>query len=291
MTRRVLLNVDRPSFSGALLHDICERNSVDLGNLVIVTSLQELKKQQLPGDGAYDVVVSVSAAASHDIQSLGVLTALAKPGAVLIVQQPDSPATSGQDLQQLVLLAGLVSCSSTTAYSLEPLPSRSSAGSVSQTAVEARKPEWAVGAQHPIKRKAKASSKAVTPVQTPTVAASKSATAWGAVALNGKAELIDDEELLTEADLARPDVPVVDCSTSRKACKDCSCGRAEAEAAGEPAPKLTQQMLDNPGAAGGCGSCALGDAFRCASCPYRGLPTFEMGKKIELPVGFLAEDF
>jgi len=28
--------------------------------------------------------------------------------------------------------------------------------------------------------------------------------------------------------------------------------------------------------------CGLGDAFRCAGCPYRGLPAFEMGKKIEL---------
>lgn len=36
-----------------------------------------------------------------------------------------------------------------------------------------------------------------------------------------------------------------DCSTSRKACKNCSCGRAEKEAAGEKVT-LTQEMLDNP---------------------------------------------
>lgn len=73
--------------------------------------------------------------------------------------------------------------------------------------VEARKPEWAVGAQQPIKRKAKASGKAVAQSQPPSGAASKAATAWGAFASDGQAELIDDEELLTEADLARPDVP------------------------------------------------------------------------------------
>lgn len=73
--------------------------------------------------------------------------------------------------------------------------------------VEARKPEWAVGAQQLIKRKAKASGKGVAHAQPPSGASSKAASAWGAFALNGDAELIDDEELLTEADLARPDVP------------------------------------------------------------------------------------
>ena len=36
-----------------------------------------------------------------------------------------------------------------------------------------------------------------------------------------------------------------------------------------------------------CLQCSLGDAFRCGGCPYRGLPAFEMGKKIELPPDFL----
>jgi len=33
-----------------------------------------------------------------------------------------------------------------------------------------------------------------------------------------------------------------------------------------------------------CGSCYAGDAFRCGSCPYLGLPAFEPGQKIEIPV-------
>jgi anamorsin len=49
-------------------------------------------------------------------------------------------------------------------------------------------------------------------------------------------------------------------------------------------------MLENPQPAGGCGSCALGDAFRCGTCPFRGLPSFEYGKKVELPADFLAAD-
>lgn len=92
--------------------------------------------------------------------------------------------------------------------------------------------------------------------------------------------------MLDEDDLQKPD-RVDDCEfgATKKACKDCTCGRAEE---GEEAPKqkLTIEMIENPGVDSSCGSCALGDAFRCGGCPYKGLPAFKPGEKIVLSDDF-----
>ncbi|KAG2152933.1 cytokine-induced anti-apoptosis inhibitor 1, Fe-S biogenesis-domain-containing protein [Suillus clintonianus] len=105
---------------------------------------------------------------------------------------------------------------------------------------------------------------------------------------------IDAEALLTAADRVRP-VPTCDpviagAPRRKKACKNCSCGLAELEAeeaksskvvlldsdnavevgAGDMAKSLIAAAKAAPKATSSCGSCFLGDAFRCASCPYLG---------------------
>lgn len=103
-------------------------------------------------------------------------------------------------------------------------------------------------------------------------------------------DLIDEDSLLTEEDLKKPQLPPVgDCEvgSTRKACKNCTCGRAEAEEKVEKL-ELSVDQLDNPQSA--CGSCGLGDAFRCSTCPYKGLPPFKLGEKVSLSANFLAAD-
>jgi len=89
-------------------------------------------------------------------------------------------------------------------------------------------------------------------------------------------EMEDEDSLLDESDLALPQkIKKDDCEIGKggqkKACKNCTCGRKE-EIASEPIPQTKSS----------CGSCYLGDAFRCSSCPYLGMPAFKSGEKVEL---------
>uniref|UniRef100_A0A1L8DJ86 Anamorsin homolog n=1 Tax=Nyssomyia neivai TaxID=330878 RepID=A0A1L8DJ86_9DIPT len=84
-------------------------------------------------------------------------------------------------------------------------------------------------------------------------------------------EVINEDDLLDESDKVKPDeasLRVCGTTGKRKACKDCSCGLAE---------ELSGQTKETPKSS--CGSCYLGDAFRCASCPYLGMPAFKPGEK------------
>lgn len=84
----------------------------------------------------------------------------------------------------------------------------------------------------------------------------------------------------------------------RRACKDCTCGLAERLEAEDKtrrakadkelgALKLKSEDLNEldftvQGKTGSCGSCALGDAFRCSDCPYIGLPPFKPGEEVTI---------
>ncbi|KAJ3743338.1 cytokine-induced anti-apoptosis inhibitor 1, Fe-S biogenesis-domain-containing protein [Lentinula detonsa] len=123
---------------------------------------------------------------------------------------------------------------------------------------------------------------------------------------------IDPDSLLTDADKARPVPTCEPVNTSaprrKRACKNCTCGLAELEAEelrnsnivlldgkvdgnavevnqGEETERLIQAAKAASKATSSCGNCFLGDAFRCASCPYLGLPAFKPGEKVEIDFG------
>lgn len=84
----------------------------------------------------------------------------------------------------------------------------------------------------------------------------------------------------------------------RRACKDCTCGLADKLEAEDKERRakadkelnvlkldtgdLTELDFTVEGKTGSCGSCALGDAFRCDGCPYMGLPAFKPGQEVQI---------
>jgi len=94
-------------------------------------------------------------------------------------------------------------------------------------------------------------------------------------------DLIDEDGLLELDDLLKPPPAMQPSSAStddcggRKACDDCTCGRAEMEA--EASSKRNSRVKIAPKS--NCGSCSMGDAFRCSGCPFLGLPAFKPGEE------------
>jgi hypothetical protein len=114
-------------------------------------------------------------------------------------------------------------------------------------------------------------------------------------------DIISEDDLMDNGDLSLPiDIPEkcrpTDGKRRRKACKDCTCGLKELEMQEEERQRAQQNAVVSldmddmaevdftvPGkATGGCGSCALGDAFRCDGCPYLGLPPFKPGEVVSI---------
>ena len=141
------------------------------------------------------------------------------------------------------------------------------------TKVSGRKPKWERGVTFSLGEK---KTKKTTLV-------SKASSAWEDDD-DERDEMIDEDALLTEKDKAKPTAEGegVGCPPTRKPCKDCTCGRKEEEEMKEnatPASSVVKMDLENDPNdetfKSACGNCALGDAFRCAGCPYLGQPAFK----------------
>jgi len=212
------------------------------------------------------------ASISHDLDTLASLTRLLRPGGHLTLIQILASDQGPASLTSSLVLSGLTALG--PPQPLETLPGLEESlvklNMTSGTAflVTASKPNHEVGASRLL-----SFAKPAAPVK-----AAPKADVWTLEDIeDDTVELMDDSELLNEEDLVKPDpasLRVCGTTGKRKACKDCSCGlKEELEDGKEPTKKDFTSS---------CGSCFLGDAFRCGSCPYLGMPAFNPGDKITL---------
>lgn len=103
-------------------------------------------------------------------------------------------------------------------------------------------------------------------------------------------DLVDEDELLARDGLQTKKCPpknaeevAAAASAGRKPCKDCSCGLADVYG-------VDGEVKTKPAAKSSCGNCSLGDAFRCAGCPYLGLPPFKPGEKVSISNSLMTSD-
>jgi len=201
-----------------------------------------------------DVENSVSAfeavvICADDVDQLETATTALKPGGKVVAQVLKSVEAAKQ-----MLFAGLVDISS-----------RSISEQYEQ--VVGSKPTW--------------SEEDIAPV-TLKLGAKKSDAkrdVWNVDLADDTVELLDEDSLLEKdpIDFGAIKTEIMDCGVSKKgakkACKDCSCGLADVLQADENSKRNFKSA---------CGSCGLGDAFRCADCPYLGTPAFKPGETVKL---------
>ncbi|EPY77122.1 Anamorsin [Camelus dromedarius] len=246
-------------------------------------------------ESSFDIILSGVIPGSttlHNAEILAEMARILRPGGCLFLKEPvetaavnNSKVKTAPKLCSALTLSGLVEVKELQRESLSPEEIQSvqehlgyHSDSLLSVQITGKKPNFEVGSSSQLKlsiAKKSSGKPAVDP------AAVKLWTLSANDMEDESVDLIDSDELLDPEDLKKPDpasLRAASCGEGkkRKACKNCTCGLAE-ELEKE---KSRDQMSSQPKSA--CGNCYLGDAFRCASCPYLGMPAFRPGEKVLL---------
>ncbi|CAN6463439.1 unnamed protein product [Victoria cruziana] len=221
----LLITDDTVLLINAILSKICETEHKKIAeiNVSVITQVSSLGGKLPVEPSSVDIVVLLQREVEVQVgQLLDEIAKGLKAGGKVLVQKLVKPAATTEEarttLERRLVMSGFIEAEVVELGKLLP-------GEDAQfLTLSARKPHWKVGSSFSIKKAPKSFPR-----------------------IQIEDDLIDEDSLLTEEDLKRPELPIGDCEvgSTRKACKNCTCGRAEAEEKGEKLV-LTAEQLNDP---------------------------------------------